>query len=202
MNLLQKVERNHGKHSMKFRFCTRFFVSLILMCGYLGAMAQNIQISGVVKDVVGDPLIGVSVLVKGGTKGTSTDYNGFYTISAPADGTLVFSYVGMDTQEVKIGGSKKLDVTMTENGNYIDEVVVIGYGTVKKRDLTGSVSSVKSDDLNLAVAPSVAHALQGKAAGVNIVTESGAPGAGANITIRGGMSLTQSTEPIYNVYGF
>ena len=85
MNLLQKVERNHGKHSMKFRFCTRFFVSLILMCGYLGAMAQNIQISGVVKDVVGDPLIGVSVLVKGGTKGTSTDYNGFYTISAPAD---------------------------------------------------------------------------------------------------------------------
>lgn len=68
MNLLQKVERNHGKHSMKFRFCTRFFVSLILMCGYLGAMAQNIQISGVVKDVVGDPLIGVSVLVKGGTK--------------------------------------------------------------------------------------------------------------------------------------
>ena len=64
MNLLQKVERNHGKHSMKFRFCTRFFVSLILMCGYLGAMAQNIQISGVVKDVVGDPLIGVSVLVK------------------------------------------------------------------------------------------------------------------------------------------
>ena len=98
MNLLQKVERNHGKHSMKFRFCTRFFVSLILMCGYLGAMAQNIQISGVVKDVVGDPLIGVSVLVKGGTKGTSTDYNGFYTISAPADGTLVFSYVGMDTK--------------------------------------------------------------------------------------------------------
>lgn len=94
MNLLQKVERNHGKHSMKFRFCTRFFVSLILMCGYLGAMAQNIQISGVVKDVVGDPLIGVSVLVKGGTKGTSTDYNGFYTISAPADGTLVFSYGG------------------------------------------------------------------------------------------------------------
>lgn len=70
------------------------FRLLVLVCGYLGAMAQNIQISGVVKDVVGDPLIGVSVLVKGGTKGTSTDYNGFYTISAPADGTLVFSYGG------------------------------------------------------------------------------------------------------------
>ena len=202
MNLLQKVERNHGKHSMKFRFCTRFFVSLILMCGYLGAMAQNIQISGVVKDVVGDPLIGVSVLVKGGTKGTSTDYNGFYTISAPADGTLVFSYVGMDTQEVKIGGSKKLDVTMTENGNYIDEVVVIGYGTVKKRDLTGSVSSVKSDDLNLAVAPSVAHALQGKAAGLVISQNSAQPGGGLDIRVRGEGSINGSKTPLYVVDGF
>ena len=202
MNLLQKVERNHGKHSMKFRFCTRFFVSLILMCGYLGAMAQNVQISGVVKDVVGDPLIGVSVLVKGGTKGTSTDYNGFYTISAPADGTLVFSYVGMDTQEVKIGGSKKLDVTMTENGNYIDEVVVIGYGTVKKRDLTGSVSSVKSDDLNLAVAPSVAHALQGKAAGLVISQNSAQPGGGLDIRVRGEGSINGSKTPLYVVDGF
>ena len=202
MNLLQKVERNHGKHSMKFRFCTRFFVSLILVCGYLGAMAQNIQISGVVKDVVGDPLIGVSVLVKGGTKGTSTDYNGFYTISAPADGTLVFSYVGMDTQEVKIGGSKKLDVTMTENGNYIDEVVVIGYGTVKKRDLTGSVSSVKSDDLNLAVAPSVAHALQGKAAGLVISQNSAQPGGGLDIRVRGEGSINGSKTPLYVVDGF
>ena len=202
MNLLQKVERNHGKHSMKFRFCTRFFVSLILKCGYLGAMAQNIQISGVVKDVVGDPLIGVSVLVKGGTKGTSTDYNGFYTISAPADGTLVFSYVGMDTQEVKIGGSKKLDVTMTENGNYIDEVVVIGYGTVKKRDLTGSVSSVKSDDLNLAVAPSVAHALQGKAAGLVISQNSAQPGGGLDIRVRGEGSINGSKTPLYVVDGF
>ena len=130
MNLLQKVERNHGKHSMKFRFCTRFFVSLILMCGYLGAMAQNIQISGVVKDVVGDPLIGVSVLVKGGTKGTSTDYNGFYTISAPADGTLVFSYVGMDTQEVKIGGSKKLDVTITDNDDFVDVISIFGHSHI------------------------------------------------------------------------
>ena len=202
MNLLQKVERNHGKHSMKFRFCTRFFVTLILMCGYLGAMAQNVQISGVVKDVVGDPLIGVSVLVKGGTKGTSTDYNGFYTISAPADGTLVFSYVGMDTQEVKIGGSKKLDVTMTENGNYIDEVVVIGYGTVKKRDLTGSVSSVKSDDLNLAVAPSVAHALQGKAAGLVISQNSAQPGGGLDIRVRGEGSINGSKTPLYVVDGF
>lgn len=202
MNLLQKVERNHGKHSMKFRFCTRFFVSLILVCGYLGAMAQNIQISGVVKDVVGDPLIGVSVLVKGGTKGTSTDYNGFYTISAPADGTLVFSYVGMDTQEVKIGGSKKLDVTMTENGNYIDEVVVIGYGTVKKRDLTGSVSSVKSEDLSLAVAPSVAHALQGKAAGLVISQNSAQPGGGLNIQVRGLGTEIGGSSPLYVVDGF
>ena len=168
MNLLQKVERNHGKHSMKFRFCTRFFVSLILVCGYLGAMAQNIQISGVVKDVVGDPLIGVSVLVKGGTKGTSTDYNGFYTISAPADGTLVFSYVGMDTQEVKIGGSKKLDVTMPENGNYIDEVVVLGYGTVKKSDLTGAVGSVQMKDVSQVGITSADRALQGQIAGVQV----------------------------------
>lgn len=202
MNLLRKAERNHGKYCMIFRFCTRFFFSLILMCGYFGAMAQDIQISGVVKDVVGDPLIGVTVLVKGGTKGTSTDYNGFYNITAPADGTLVFSFVGMDTQEVKIGGSKKLDVTMTENGNYIDEVVVIGYGTVKKRDLTGSVSSVKSDDLNLAVVPSVAHALQGKAAGLVISQNSAQPGGGLDIRVRGEGSINGSKTPLYVVDGF
>lgn len=165
-------------------------------------MAQNVQVSGVVKDVVGDPLIGVSVLVKGGSKGTSTDYNGFYTISAPADGTLVFSYVGMDTQEVKVGGSKTLNVTMTENGNYIDEVVVIGYGTVKKRDLTGSVSSVKSEDLNLAVAPSVAHALQGKAAGLVISQNSAQPGGGLDIRVRGEGSINGSKTPLYVVDGF
>lgn len=202
MNLLRKAERNHGKYCMIFRFCTRFFFSLILMCGYFGAMAQDIQISGVVKDVVGDPLIGVTVLVKGGTKGTSTDYNGFYNITAPADGTLVFSFVGMDTQEVKIGGSKKIDVTMTENGNYIDEVVVIGYGTVKKRDLTGSVSSVKSDDLNLAVVPSVAHALQGKAAGLVISQNSAQPGGGLDIRVRGEGSINGSKTPLYVVDGF
>lgn len=202
MNLLQKVERNHGKHITELRFCKRIFVSLILVCGYLGAMAQNVQVSGVVKDVVGDPLIGVSVLVKGGSKGTSTDYNGFYTISAPADGTLVFSYVGMDTQEVKVGGSKTLNVTMTENGNYIDEVVVIGYGTVKKRDLTGSVSSVKSEDLNLAVAPSVAHALQGKAAGLVISQNSAQPGGGLDIRVRGEGSINGSKTPLYVVDGF
>ena len=202
MNLLQKVEGNHGKHSTELRFCKRFFVSLILVCGCLGAMAQNVQISGVVKDVVGDPLIGVSVLVKGGSKGTSTDYNGFYSISAPADGTLVFSYVGMDTQEVKIGNSKTLNVTLTENGNYIDEVVVIGYGTVKKRDLTGSVSSVKSEDLNLAVAPSVAHALQGKAAGLVISQNSAQPGGGLDIRVRGEGSINGSKTPLYVVDGF
>lgn len=202
MNLLRKAERNYGKYCMIFRFCTRFFFSLILMCGYFGAMAQDIQISGVVKDVVGDPLIGVTVLVKGGTKGTTTDYNGFYNITAPADGTLVFSFVGMDTQEVKIGGSKKIDVTMTENGNYIDEVVVIGYGTVKKRDLTGSVSSVKSDDLNLAVVPSVAHALQGKAAGLVISQNSAQPGGGLDIRVRGEGSINGSKTPLYVVDGF
>ena len=201
MNLLQKVERNHGKHSMKFRFCTRFFVSLILMCGYLGAMAQNIQISGVVKDVVGDPLIGVSVLVKGGTKGTSTDYNGFYTISAPADGTLVFSYVGMDTQEVKIGGSKKLDVTMTENGNYIDEVVVIGYGTVKKNDATGSVTAIKAEEKNKGLTVSPQDMIAGKVAGVNVATSTGQPGGGSAIRIRGGSSLTASNDPLIVIDG-
>lgn len=202
MNLLQKVERNHGKHSTKLGPCKRVLVSLILVCGYLGAMAQNIQVSGVVKDAVGDPLIGVSVLVKDGSKGTSTDYNGFYTISVPADGTLVFSYVGMDTQEVKVGGSKNLNVTLTENSNYIDEVVVIGYGTVKKRDLTGSVSSVKSEDLNLAVAPSVAHALQGKAAGLVISQNSAQPGGGLDIRVRGEGSINGSKTPLYVVDGF
>ena len=165
-------------------------------------MAQNVQISGVVKDVAGDPLIGVSVLVKNTTKGTSTDYNGFFAITAPADGTLVFSYVGMDTQEVEIGGSKTLNVTMTENSNYIDEVVVIGYGTVKKRDLTGSVSSVKSEDLNLAVAPSVAHALQGKAAGLVISQNSAQPGGGLDIRVRGEGSINGSKTPLYIVDGF
>ena len=170
------------------------------MCGYLGAMAQNIQISGVVIDVVGDPLIGVSVLVKGGTKGTSTDYNGFYTISAPADGTLVFSYVGMDTQEVKIGGSKKLDVTMTENGNYIDEVVVIGYGTSKAKDLTAPIAVIKADEITKHATSSPMSALQGKVPGVQI-TNSGQPGSGPSVRIRGIGSMNTDSQPLYVVDG-
>src|SRR5574344_2485601 len=160
-------------------------------------------IKGLVVDEKGEPIIGASVMVKGTTNGTITDIDGNFTLNGvSSNASLVISYVGYVTQNISTGGKASLKVVMREDSKTLDEVVVIVYGTVKKRDLTGSSVSVTGNDLAEVPVSNAAQALAGKAAGVNIVSQSGAPGADVNITVRGGTSITQSTQPIYIIDGF
>ncbi|MCM1520531.1 MAG: TonB-dependent receptor [Lachnoclostridium sp.] len=181
----------------------RYWLALLLSITFsLSVYAQNITVSGTVSDDTGEPLLGATVLVKGTTTGVATDFDGNYTISVPSKGTLVFSYIGYNNMEVPVNGRTHIDVTLESNTTVLDEVVAIGYGTVRKKDLTGAVSSVSGSELAKVPVTSAAQALQGKAAGINIVQQSGAPGAGVNVTVRGGASITQGTEPLYIVDGF
>ena len=169
----------------------------------LGIFAQNRTITGTVRDAV-DVVIGASVTVKGNSSiGTITDMDGKFRISVPSSARdLVIKFIGYDDAVIRLGTPTDYKVTLKESSVLLEEVVAIGYAKVKRKDLTGAISSVGGKELANVPVTTAMQALQGKAAGVNIVTESGAPGAGANITIRGGMSLTQSTEPLYIVDGF
>ena len=188
---------------MKLSQKTRHWLAMLLaMIFSVSAYAQNIKVTGTVVDETGEPLIGATIVQKGTSNGVAADIDGHYSISVPSKTTLVYSYIGCDSQEVAVNGRNKIDVTLKSSSTMLEEVVAIGYGTVKKKDLTGAVSSVSGAELAKVPATSAAQALQGKAAGINIVSQSGAPGAGVNVTIRGGTSLTQSTEPLYIVDGF
>ena len=169
----------------------------------LGIFAQNRTITGTVRDAV-DVVIGASVTVKGNSSiGTITDMDGKFRISVPSSARdLVMKFIGYEDAVIRLGTPTDYKVTLKESSVMLEEVVAIGYAKVKRKDLTGAISSVGGKELANVPVTTAMQALQGKAAGVNIVTESGAPGAGANITIRGGMSLTQSTEPLYIVDGF
>lgn len=166
---------------------------------------QRVNVSGIVKDETGDPLIGVSVVLKGTLQGVITNTDGRFTIqNVPSDGTLAFSYVGMQPTEVEVNGRNRIDVSMAVESKVIDELVVIGYGTVKKRDLTGSVASLRSDEVNTISAASIGHALKGKASGLTITQNSAQPGGGLDILIRGGSGGSQFSDntPLYIVDGF
>ncbi|WP_198027599.1 carboxypeptidase-like regulatory domain-containing protein [Seonamhaeicola sp. S2-3] len=154
---------------------------LVLSCI---AMAKAQTVTGtVVAD--GQPLPGATVIIKGTSKGTSTDFDGNFTIEAEPQSVLSISYVGYSTKEVTVGNQTNINVTL-EADNELDEIVVIGYGTQRKSDLTGSVSSVSSEDLTAAPVSRVDQALQGRASGVQVTQTSGAPGAGTVIRVRGG----------------
>lgn len=148
----------------------------------------------------GQPLPGASVVIKGVSKGTTTDFNGNFTIEAESESILIFSYVGYTTKEVIVGNQTQINVTL-EQDNKLDEVVIIGYGTQRKSDLTGSVSSVSAEDLTALPVSRVDQALQGRAAGVQVTQTSGAPGAGTAIRVRGGNSITGSNEPLWVIDG-
>ena len=171
---------------------------MTLFCLTLRA-AGNLQVTGIVTDTDNEPLIGVSVLLKGTTTGTVTDIDGNYSISAPADGTLVFSYIGCDTKEVKIAGQSNLNVVLTSSAQQLDQVVVIGYGTQKKADLTGSVSVVDMDKARKLPATDVASMLQGQVPGVSVATSS-QPGATSSIRVRGVGSFS-NVGPLYVIDG-
>lgn len=176
-------------------------LAVVLGCA-LPLQAQNV--SGTVKDANGEPLIGAFVLVQGTTGGTVTDVDGNYAINVndPAKDVLEFSMIGMATQAIPVNGQTVINVTMSDDENFLDEVVVVGYATVKRRDLLGSVSSVNSDKLVEQPVATVSQALAGKMAGVSVTTTEGDPDADIKIRVRGGASITQDNSPLYIVDGF
>jgi iron complex outermembrane receptor protein len=165
-------------------------------------MAQGKTVSGIVTDG-NEPLIGVTVQVKGNSKlGTVTDLNGHYSINVTSAGTiLVYSYVGFETTERMVGNDSKIDIQLKINSKNLDEVVVVGYGTMKKSDLTGSVSQLKSEDFKSGNDLSAQQLMQGAFAGVNISQNSGKPGGSTTIRVRGGTSVNASNEPLYVIDG-
>lgn len=173
---------------------------LVVQC----AFAQNKTITGTVTDNKQEPLIGVNVVVKGNTSvGAITNLDGKYSLSVPeGKATLVFSYIGYVTQEVPVEQQPVVNVILKEDAQALDEVVVIGYGTVKRRDLTGAIASVKGDEVAANPVSNVAQALQGRLPGVNVVSQDGRPGASVTVRVRGGGSITQSNDPLYVVDGF
>lgn len=163
---------------------------------------QQKSVSGKVTDTAGQPLPGVTVVVKGTTQGTVTNADGEYSLTnIPANATLLFSFVGMKTQEVVVGSQANILVVMEEDAIGIEEVVAIGYGTVKKSDLTGSVVSLSEEDLNKGVTTSVDQMLTGRAPGVNVYQNSSEPGGGMSIQIRGVGSINAGNEPLYVIDG-
>ena len=166
----------------------------------VGAFAQN-KVTGTVVDATGEPVIGASVIVKGTTNGTVTDFNGNFTINnVPANGSLEISYIGFKTQQVAVAGKTSVSVTMQEDNALLDEVVVVGYGVQRKSDVTGALTRVNEEQLNNRPVSNALEALQGKAAGVDI-TSSERPGTMGSITIRGTRSLNASNSPLYVVDG-
>lgn len=160
---------------------------------------QAVTVKGTVKDSEDNPVIGATVVIKGTTRGTTTDMDGNYTISVAPGQVLEFSYVGMQPSQVTVGNQHVINIKMAD-GEMLDEMVVIGYGTVKKSHLTGAVSSASGKDLQASVARSATSALQGRIAGVNVSAANGQPGEGMNINIRGISSLS-STSPLYVIDG-
>ena len=184
-------------------FTLKFALTLLLGVGLAtAAMAQ--KIGGVVKDSAGNPVIGASVVVDGTTMGASSGVDGSWTLNVPdaSKQTLVISYIGMRTQRIAIGSKTKIDVTLEDESTALDDVVVVGYATVKRRDVVGSVSSVSSEELTQMPVASVAEAMTGRMAGVQITATEGDPDADIKIRVRGGGSITQDNSPLYIVDGF
>ncbi len=176
-------------------------LTVMLSAMSLGLWAQDKQVAGKVKDGSGSGMPGVTVTVKGTQRGTTTDVDGNYKVAVPNNATLVYSYVGFLGKEVAIGNQSVVDVILAEDTKTLNEVVVVGYGTQQKRDITGSVSALKTSDFNPGVAPSADQLMQGRASGVQITQNNGAPGAATSVRIRGGTSITAGNDPLYVVDG-
>lgn len=158
-------------------------------------------ITGKVTDDKGEALANVTVMVKGQKKGVSTNLQGLYTITADNDAVLVFSFIGYEAQELAVGGRATINVSLATNKKELDQVVVVGYGSVKKKDLTGSVVSIKGDEVKKVAGNNVMESVQGKMPGVDIVRTSGSAGAGVNITVRGNRSILAQNGPLFIVDG-
>lgn len=190
------MKKNRWKSLLKSR---KILFALMAMLFSFSAFAQQLTVTGQVLDAQKEPLIGVSVLEIGTSNGTITDLDGNFTLNVSPDGTLVFSYVGYKTQELK--ASRQMQITLEEDSEVLDEVVVIGYGSVKRRDVTTAISSVSTKDLDQRPIISAGQAIQGKAAGVSVIQPNGQPGAEMSIRVRGTTSMNGSNDPLYVVDG-
>ena len=203
----QSMNLNCSKNSLLAALCT------MTLLGYSPAMyaakgnaplptevQQAKKITGTVSDAMG-PVIGASVVVKGTSNGVATDFDGNFTLNVSQGQTLVISYIGYLTKEVKVGSQSQYDITLEEDKKMLDEVVVVGYGTMKKSDLSGSSSSIGEKALKGSVITSLDQSLQGHATGVTAVTTSGAPGSSSSIRVRGVASINANQEPLYVIDG-
>ena len=202
------------RHEVKYCLSALFLASSAGLCLPLRASAeshvmatskqlapvQTIDVTGYVHDANGEPVIGAGVQVVGSKLATVTDINGQFSLTVPVGSSLTISYIGFTSQEVKAKAT--LDITLSEDSRSLDEVVVVGYGKMKKRDLTGAISSVKGSDVALAGVASAAHALAGKAAGLYVRQNSAQPGGGLDILVRGAGSVNAKNDPLYIVDGF
>ena len=179
-----------------------YILILILSSTYQLLPAQNVLVRGLITDIVtSEPLIGVNVLIKGTNMGTTSDIDGRFELSAPTADTLVFSYIGYQAVEIPIGLQTELSVLMESEIAGLEEIVVIGYGKIAKKDLTGAVSSVNAETISSTASLSADQALQGRAAGVVVQQNSGEPGAGTTVRIRGTSSISAGNEPLYVIDG-
>lgn len=177
-------------------------VVLISMFFSFSVLAQDITVSGKVSDKSGDGLPGVTVQLKGSSKGVATDMNGSYSIAGvPSNGTLSFTFVGMTSQEVAIGGRSTINVTLSDDAAMLEEVVVIGYGTVKKKDATGAVNAIGTKDFNKGIITNTQQLMQGRVAGVAVTQNNGEPGGGINVRIRGTSSVRGGNGPLFVIDG-
>jgi TonB-dependent starch-binding outer membrane protein SusC len=186
------------------RFLTAICICLLLLIQLTAAYSQQgvYEISGTVTDQTGEPLIGVDILIEGTTTGVITNSEGNYSIRVgSSEAVLVYSYIGYTSQSIRVGNRTIINVVMEEKVTELDQIVVIGYGTVKKRDLTGSVSSITEEEIQRVPVTSVDQALQGKVSGVNVINTSGIPGKRPTVLI-GGIGTVNNNEPLYVVDGF
>jgi TonB-linked SusC/RagA family outer membrane protein len=191
---------------LKFKKSRKAFLMTILsgLLMILSANAQTgtqINVSGSVTDVNGEPLIGVNILVEGTSTGTVTDYDGNFQLRVPADAVLNISYIGYRPQQVAVNNSTTIQIVLVEDTELLDELVVIGYGTVRKDDATGSVVAVDATKLNRGLATSPSDLLAGQVAGLSVVSAGGAPGSSSSIRIRGGSSMSASNDPLIVIDG-
>src|SRR5918993_792240 len=185
--------------------CLKSFFAFILTCiSFLlsGQVLAQQNVTGTIKDVNGTPLAGATISVKGTTRTTTSDANGAFSISVPdRNSVLVISYVGHTPQEITVGDSSNVEISMQPSTGELNTVVVVGYGTQNKKDITGSVKSLKSEAFNKGIITNPQQLLQGKVSGVSVVSSSGEPGAANGITIRGPGGIRTGSTPLFVVDG-
>lgn len=190
---------------VKFKKITNAILMTLLLGALLplsvGAQTGTINVRGTVTDVAGEPIIGANILIQGTSSGTVTDYDGNFTLQAPANGVLEVTYIGYQPRSIPIDNRTTINVTLQEDTELLEELVVIGYGTVRKEDATGSVVAVDATKINRGLATSPTELLAGQVAGLSVVSAGGAPGSSANIRIRGGSSMSASNDPLIVIDG-